>query len=225
MTNIPTELLRTFVKAVDLGNFTRAGEAIGRSQSAVSLQIQRLEALLDVELFVRGMHRLKLTDEGVTLLNYARRILSLNDEAVGRLRPSNVAGSIRMGAPHEYNAALLPAILGKFSKDYPNVTLEVVCDLSKNLLARQKKGQLDIVIALHEDTTQSGINVVTEPLIWIGGVRAKIAIFIHYLWWSHLSLAFIEVKSSKPCSALISTGDFRLLVPVTPELSRQCALA
>ncbi|WP_367190244.1 LysR substrate-binding domain-containing protein [Burkholderia sp. Ed8] len=173
MANIPTELLRTFVKVVDLGNFTRAGEAIGRSQSTVSLQIQRLEALLDVELFVRGMHRLKLTDEGVTLLNYARRILSLNDEAVGRLRPSNVAGSIRMGAPHEYNAALLPAILGKFSKDYPNVTLEVVCDLSKNLLARQKKGQLDIVIALHEDTTQSGINVVTEPLIWIGGVESQ----------------------------------------------------
>ncbi|RQU98421.1 LysR family transcriptional regulator [Burkholderia cenocepacia] len=173
MTNIPTELLRTFVKAADLGNFTRAGDAIGRSQSAVSLQIQRLESLLNVELFVRGAHRLRLTDDGATLLHYATRILSLNDEAVVRLRPSDVTGSIRLGAPHEYNATLLSAILGKFSKDYPNVALEVVCDLSKNLLSRQKKGQLDIAIALHEEATQSGVKIVTEPLVWIGGVESQ----------------------------------------------------
>ena len=97
MTNIPTELLRTFVKAVDLGSFTRAGEAVGRTQSAVSLQVRRLEDLLDAPLFVRGSHRVKLTDEGTILVNYARRMLALNDVAVASLRRPKVAGSVRLG--------------------------------------------------------------------------------------------------------------------------------
>lgn len=168
MLNIPTDLLRTFVKAVDLGSFTRAGDAVGRTQSAVSLQVRRLEEMLDAPLFVRGTHRVKLTDEGTTLVNYARRMLALNDEAVGSLHRPKVAGSVRLGAPHEYTASLLPVILGKFAQSHPNVTLEVTCDLSKNLLARQEKGAFDLVIALHDDPAHGGgTKVLTEPLIWI----------------------------------------------------------
>lgn len=168
MTNIPTELLRTFVKAVDLGSFTRAGDAVGRTQSAVSLQVRRLEEMLDAQLFVRGSHRVKLTDEGVTLLEYARRMLALNDEAVSSLRRPKAAGSVRLGAPHEYTASLLPVILGKFAQAHPGVMLEVTCDLSKNLLARQEKGEFDLVIALHDDPAASGgTKVLTEPLVWI----------------------------------------------------------
>lgn len=168
MINIPTELLRTFVKAVDLGSFTRAGDAVGRTQSAVSLQLRRLEDLLGAELFVRGSHRVKLTDEGSTLIEYARRMLALNDEAVSSLRRPKVAGSVRLGAPHEYTASLLPVILGKFAQSHPGVMLEVTCDLSKNLLARQEKGEFDLVIALHDDPAASGgTKVLTEPLVWI----------------------------------------------------------
>ncbi len=168
MINIPTELLRTFVKAVDLGSFTRAGDAVGRTQSAVSLQLRRLEDLLGAELFVRGSHRVKLTDEGNTLIEYARRMLALNDEAVSSLRRPKVAGSVRLGAPHEYTASLLPVILGKFAQAHPGVMLEVTCDLSKNLLARQEKGEFDLVIALHDDPAASGgTKVLTEPLVWI----------------------------------------------------------
>jgi DNA-binding transcriptional LysR family regulator len=168
MINIPTELLRTFVKAVDLGSFTRAGDAVGRTQSAVSLQLRRLEDLLGAELFVRGSHRVKLTDEGSTLIEYARRMLALNDEAVSSLRRPKVAGSVRLGAPHEYTASLLPVILGKFAQSHPGVMLEVTCDLSKNLLARQEKGEFDLVIALHDDPAASGgTKVLTEPLLWI----------------------------------------------------------
>ncbi|BAL26884.1 LysR substrate-binding domain-containing protein [Azoarcus sp. KH32C] len=171
MVNIPTELLRTFLKAVDLGSFTRAGDAVGRTQSAVSLQVRRLEELLGAELFVRGSHRMKLTDEGSTLLEYARRILALNDEAVSSLRRPKVAGSVRLGAPHEYTASLLPVILGKFAQAHPGVMLEVTCDLSKNLLARQEKGEFDIVIALHDNPiTGGGTKVLTEPLVWITSV-------------------------------------------------------
>lgn len=168
MVNIPTELLRTFVKAVDLGSFTRAGDAVGRTQSAVSLQVRRLEELLDAPLFVRGTHRVKLTDEGTILAGYARRILALNDEAVSSLHRPKVAGSVRLGAPHEYTASLLPVILGKFAQSHPGVMLEVTCDLSKNLLARQEKGEFDVVIALHDDpAAKGGTKVLTEPLVWI----------------------------------------------------------
>lgn len=168
MLNIPTELLRTFVKAVDLGSFTRAGDAVGRTQSAVSLQVRRLEELLDAPLFVRGSHRMKLTEEGNTLIEYARRMLALNDEVVSSLRRPKVAGSVRLGAPHEYTASLLPVILGKFAQSHPGVMLEVTCDLSKNLLARQEKGEFDLVIALHDDPGASGgTKVLTEPLLWI----------------------------------------------------------
>jgi len=168
MINIPTELLRTFVKAVDLGSFTRAGEVVGRTQSAVSLQIRRLEEMLDARLFVRGTHHVKLTDEGTILAGYARRILALNDEAVSSLHRPKVAGSVRLGAPHEYTASLLPVILGKFAQSHPGVMLEVTCDLSKNLLARQEKGEFDLVIALHDDPEEGrGTKVLTEPLIWI----------------------------------------------------------
>lgn len=168
MQNIPTELLRTFVKAVDTGSFTRAGEIVGRTQSAVSLQIRRLEEMLDAPLFVRGTHRVKLTEEGTTLAGYARRMLALNDEAVSSLRRPKVAGCVRLGAPHEYTASLLPVILGKFAQSHPGVMLEVTCDLSKNLLARQEKGEFDLVIALHDDPDErGGAKVLTEPLVWI----------------------------------------------------------
>ena len=171
MLNLPTELLRTFVKAVELGSFTRAGDAVGRTQSAISLQMRRLEEMLDTPLFERGTHRVKLTQEGATLADYARRVLALNDEAVASLRRPRVAGCLRLGAPHEYMASLLPTILGKFAQSHPGVTLEVTCDLSRNLLERQAKGEFDLVIALHDDGQWgSGALVHTEPLVWISSV-------------------------------------------------------
>lgn len=168
MINLPTELLRTFVKAVDTGSFTRAGELVGRTQSAVSLQVRRLEEMLDAPLFVRGTHRMRLTDAGTMLAGYARRMLALNDEAVASLRRPAVAGCVRLGTPHEYTASLLPVILGKFAQSHPGVMLEVTCDLSKNLLARQQKGEFDLVIALHDDPDEpGGTKVLTEPLVWV----------------------------------------------------------
>ncbi|MCZ4306985.1 LysR substrate-binding domain-containing protein [Zoogloeaceae bacterium G21618-S1] len=168
MINIPTELLRTFVKTVDTGSFTRAAEAVGRTQSAVSLQIRRLEDLLDAQLFVRGSHKVRLTEQGTMLLEYGRRMLALNDEAVGSLFRPKVAGSVRLGAPHEYTASLLPVILGKFAQSHPNVMLEVTCDLSKNLLKRMDEGEFDLVVALHDGPGDGGgIKVLTEPLVWV----------------------------------------------------------
>jgi len=169
MQNIPMELLRTFVKAIEGGSFTRAAEAIGRTQSAVSVQIRRLEELTKVQLFLRDAHKLELTSEGMFMAQYAQRILALNDEALANLRQTSVSGKVRLGAPHEYTASLLPEFLGKFAQAHPNVMLEVTSDLSKTLLRRQHDGEFDLVIALHDGSSgKGGRKIFTEPLVWVG---------------------------------------------------------
>lgn len=169
MQNIPMDLLRTFVKAIESGSLTRAGGLVGRSQSAVSLQIRRLEDLVGVQLFERDAHKLKLTDEGKSFAHFARRILALNDEALSTIQKQTVSGRVRLGAPHEYTASLIPEFLGKFAQSHPNVMLEVTSDLSKNLLRRQQGGEFDLVIALHEEhASEGGRKIFTEPLVWIG---------------------------------------------------------
>ena len=119
MKSIPTELLRTYMKAIDLGRFTRAAGQVGRTQSAVSLQIRRLEQIVDAQLFQRDAHRLQLPPEGRSLAQVARRILALNDEALASLHRPSVAGRIRLGAPHEYTASLLPVFLGSSRSRIP----------------------------------------------------------------------------------------------------------
>lgn len=169
MQNIPTDLLRTFVKAIDSGSFTRAAEIVGRTPSAVSLQIKRLEETVNAVLFQRDPHRLHLTAEGRMVAQHARRILALNDEILASLKQPTVAGRVRLGAPHEYTASLLPDFLGKFAQSHPNVMLEVTSDLSKTLLRRQQAGEFDLVVALHEDSAEEGgTSIHTEPLVWVG---------------------------------------------------------
>lgn len=168
MQNLPMDLLRTFIKAIDLGSLTRAAESVGRTQSAVSLQIRRLEEVADVALFKRDAHRLQLTPEGKQLAQYARRILALNDEALASMRRPDIEGRVRLGAPHEYTASLLPEFLGKFAQSHPNVMLEVTSDLTKNLLRRLQNGEFDLVIALHHESDKSGGNsIFTEAVVWI----------------------------------------------------------
>ncbi len=167
MRNIPTDLMRSFVKAIDGGSFTRAAEMVGRTQSAVSLQIKRLEEVVGVRLFQRDAHNLELTAPGRSFAQYARRILALNDEVLALMQSPDVSGKVRLGTPSEYTDSLLPHLLGRFAQAHPNVMLEVTSDLSKNLLARQQNREFDLVVALHEDgKDRGGKPIHTEPLVW-----------------------------------------------------------
>ncbi len=173
--NLPMELLRTFVAVVDLGGFTAAGDALGRSQPAVSLQIKRLEDLVGMPLFLRGTRTPQLSDPGRTLLDYARQILGLNDEALARLRKSTLAGSVRLGVPNEFADTFLPEILGRFAQAYPEITLEVGCDLSTNLVAKLGRSGFDLVFALHvdDDCSSQGETGWAEELVWVGSPSAQ----------------------------------------------------
>lgn len=166
--NLPTDLLRTFVTVVDRGGFTAAGEALGRSQPAVSLQIRRLEELVGVDLLTRGGRSPQLTDAGRTLCDYARQMLGLNDEVIARLRRRSVAGCVRLGVPNEFADSFLPDILGRFATSYPDVTLEVGCDLSTHLVAALARGRFDVVFGLHASPPAETGPSWREELVWVG---------------------------------------------------------
>ena len=168
MKNLPMDLLRAFVSVVQLNSFTKAGELLGRSQPAVSLQIQRLEELLGESLLLRNGQNLELSEAGENLYGHATQILALNYLAVSQLSKSAVTGKIRFGIPSEFATILLPKIVSRFAKAYPNVTLEVNCELSKNLLSKVGKASHDLILALCDDPGSSNDELVnTDELVWV----------------------------------------------------------
>jgi DNA-binding transcriptional LysR family regulator len=161
------ELLRSFVTVVELGGFTVAGQLLGRSQPAVSLQIKRLEELIDSQLFFRGGQQLELTLAGDRLLTYAQQILALNDEALAELTQPTITGRIRFGIPSEFATTLLPKILGRFSQSYPAVTLEIISDLSEKLFA-QHLGNYDLILGLQDAPSKSRASFIgADDLVWV----------------------------------------------------------
>ncbi|TAK90175.1 MAG: LysR family transcriptional regulator [Burkholderiaceae bacterium] len=183
MKNLPTDLLRTFVTVVDEGGFSSAGGLLGRSQPAISLQIKRLQDLLGVTLFLKSGRGFALTDEGQMVLSYARSMLNLNDEVVARLTRSPVSGVVRLGVPNEFADSFLPEILGKFAQRYPEVAIEVGCELSTHLLAKLQKGEYDLVFGLHTNlqalprsgrTRTASAQGWSENLVWVGSPQQPV---------------------------------------------------
>lgn len=168
-TNIHPDLLRALVTVVECGGFSMAGERLGRGQSAVSLQIKRLEEQLGVQLLVRSPRQISLTSEGELILDQARRILALNDELVTRAREPEIAGVVRFGAPEDFATSHLPNVLAQFAKNHPKVALDVTCELTLDLLERFSSGNLDLALVKREPSEKSpGLRVWREPLVWVG---------------------------------------------------------
>ena len=172
MKNLPMELLRSLVTVVEFNSFTKAGELLGRSQPAISLQINRLEEILDVKLLIRDGKNIVLSEAGEQLFDYATQILSLNDLAISQCSKNTVVGKVRLGIPSEFATILLPKIVGRFAKAYPNVTLEVNCELSKNLLSRTGKSAHDVILALQNNPDPSTNEVVKlDDLVWVSSAE------------------------------------------------------
>lgn len=166
--NISTEALRSFVTIAELGSFTQAGEKLARSQSAISLQIKKLESLLGQAIFHRKGHNFELTAGGETLLKYAVQILQLNDKALGELSSKMIVGKVRLGIPSEFATSLLPKIVGSFSRKNPHITLEVICDLSRNLNRDLDQKKYDLILSLTENTENTVTDSIKrDPLLWV----------------------------------------------------------
>ncbi|MEX3008444.1 LysR substrate-binding domain-containing protein [Hoeflea sp. TYP-13] len=165
--DLEIDLLRSFVAVATHSNFTRAATAVGRTQSAVSLQIRRLEQIVGDAVFERTRQSVEITRTGEALLVYANRILKTNDEALAHLKRPEAAGLVRIGAPDDYATCLLPPILAQFSAQYPLIRIEVTCDNGCDLLQMQQNGELDLVVSTHPIDDVSGRVVRREPLHWV----------------------------------------------------------
>jgi DNA-binding transcriptional LysR family regulator len=167
-------LLKSFVAVVETRSLTAAGKRIGRTQSAVSQQIQKLEYVTGKELFGRDRRRLVLTQNGELLLQYARAILRLNDEAKARLSTPEIKGQVRFGTPDLYAAYLLPSVLANFARAYPRVDIEFRCALSVSLHAALAQDELDLALVTGRPSDNKGGQFVRrEQLVWVAAPDAR----------------------------------------------------
>lgn len=168
-TNLDIDFLRTLVCAEELGGMNRAAERIGRSQSAVSQQMQKLEEKVGQDLFRKQGRGLTLTEAGEVLLKYARRILALNDEAVTALRGPGLEGAVRFGLPGDFAETWLPAVLGRFKRAHPMVRVEASVERNAVLFERLEKGQLDLAMIFGGGPRSGAEKLAILPMVWIGG--------------------------------------------------------
>lgn len=166
--NLDMDALRTLLATQQLGSLQRAAERVGRSQSAVSQQMRKLEEQLGQPLFRRSGRGLALTEYGDLVLSYTRRILDLNDEAVHAVRGAAVEGRVRFGLPGDFAETWLPAALGQFKKTHPAVRVEVAVERNGVLLERLDKGELDLVLAMGNQQREDAEPIATLPMSWIG---------------------------------------------------------
>lgn len=170
------DALRTFLAAHKTGSLIRAADQIGRSQSAVSQQMRKLETQVGQSLFQRHGRGLILTDAGEQVLSYARRILELNDEVIRALRSASIEGSVRFGLPGDFAETWLPAALGEFKKAHAAVRVEVSVEGNGALLERLDRGELDLVLAMGHRTRADAEHIATLPMTWIGSADSDVVI-------------------------------------------------
>jgi DNA-binding transcriptional LysR family regulator len=163
--------LRTFVAIADTGSFTRAAETVHKTQSAVSMQMKRLEERVGKPVFERKGRLSKLTDDGERLLDYARRIVRLNAECIASFADNELVGRVRLGLPDDYADRYLPEILARFSRSNPRAEVSVVCEPSPHLIERVRSADLDLAIITHIDRRGPSEIVRIEQLLWVTSTR------------------------------------------------------
>jgi DNA-binding transcriptional LysR family regulator len=146
LVNFDMASLRSFVTGVELGSFAKAADRVGRSTSAVSAQIKKLEEQAGAPLLRKAGRGLALTDAGETMLRYARRLLDLNDEASTAVRGTDLEGWVRLGLQEDFGEGLLPDVLGAFARAHPRVRIEARVSRNADLLARLDAKEIDLAL-------------------------------------------------------------------------------
>jgi len=161
------ELLRTFIAVVDNGSFTRAAAQIYRSQSAISMQVKRLEEELQRQLFHRSARTLKLSLDGRALVPYARQLLKLHDEAMDNILNRSQAHNIRIGCPDDYSHTLLPDLIQILRRKIPGVHISSICANSIILRQHLDDGELDMTIITRPEGSTEGVLIRQEQGVWL----------------------------------------------------------
>ncbi|WSH67552.1 LysR substrate-binding domain-containing protein [Rhizobium ruizarguesonis] len=168
------DVLRTFSTGMELGNFAKAAERLGRSTSAVSAQLKKLEEQAGTSIFRKVGRGLALTDAGETMLGYARRLLELNDEAAAAVHSVELEGWVRLGLQEDFGETLLPDVLGRFARAHPKVRIEARVVRNAELLERVTSGKLDLALAWSDGTLTAHCERIGEvPMRWIGPAEGQ----------------------------------------------------
>ncbi len=211
---IDIDQLRTFIAIAETGSFTKAAEIVHKTQSAVSMQMKRLEERLDKPIFARDGRASKLTDDGERLLEYARRIVKLNLEALALFAGPELTGSVRLGVPDDYADRYLPEIMARFSRAYPGVELTVICEPSVDLLERIDSNELDLAIITTAAGQRPSETFRRERLLWVTSNRhathreepLPLALGRQSCAWRRLALECLE-KENRPHRLLYTSSN------------------
>jgi DNA-binding transcriptional LysR family regulator len=158
--------LRTFVAIAETGSFTRAADVVYKTQSAVSMQMRRLEERIGKPIFARDGRNSRLTEEGERLLGYARRMVRLSEETLAAFDETELQGSVRLGTPDDYADRFLPEILARFARSNPRVEVSVICEPSLALMELARTGDIDLSIVTACGEANTSV-VRQEPLLWV----------------------------------------------------------
>lgn len=212
------DVLRSFSTGIALGSYARAADKLGRSTSAVSAQLKKLESQAGTPLLRKAGRGLELTEAGETMLAYAHRLPELNDEAVAAVNGSSLQGQVRVGLQEDLGEAVLPAALGRFARAHPNVRIEACVARSAELRERLELGQLDLAFAWDvglENADMRSERIVRLPLQWIG--PADIATLDAPWWTQHARRGSKSGKEPLPLVLLDAPCPLREIVTATLE--------
>ncbi|WP_281823797.1 LysR family transcriptional regulator [Jannaschia rubra] len=166
--NLDLTALRAFTTVAAIGSVTRAAALLHLTQSAVSMQVIRLEQMLDARLLDRTARGVRLTPDGEKALAHARRMLTLNDELLDRMRDVAPEGEIRLGVPHDIVSRCIPAVLRAFAADYPRVSISLLSSVTTTLHQMFAEGRCDVILTTEAAPPAGGTELVRLPLVWVG---------------------------------------------------------
>ncbi len=166
--NLDLTALRSFVTVAETGGVTRAAQQLHLTQSAVSMQIKRLEEMLQLPLLDRSGRGVSLTAHGEQLLSYGRRILAVNDEAISRMMHEAYEGEVRFGVPTDIVYPHIPRVLRQFDREYPRVKIHLVSSYTTKLMSMIEAGEVDLILTTEQAVDPGGEVLAVEPLIWVG---------------------------------------------------------
>ncbi len=168
--NLDMTALRAFATVAEAGGVTRAAGLLHLTQSAVSMQLKRLEEALGRQLLERAGRGVVLTADGEKLLGYARRILALNDEVWSRFTDAAFQGEVVLGVPHDVVYPALPPVLQRFHADFPRMKVTLVSTYTQQLKTMFARGECDVILTTEDEVGAGGQTLSTVPLIWVGAI-------------------------------------------------------
>lgn len=224
---LDSDLLRTFLAVAESGNFTRAAEGVGRTQSAISMQIKRLEEVVGGVLFERGARGVTLTERGTELVGNARRIVALLDETASSMRAAPLGGPVRIGIPEEYGQPVLSRALGAFTKRHSQVEITVRFGYSVSQLAALAAGELDLAVVFEWQQPSGAEVLMNDPTVWVASLHhhlhlerpLPIAMYTRHGWSREYALRSLEQRGIDYRFAYTSDTTNGLTLAVTAGLA------